>query len=117
MKKAKRYAKDFDAHPTVDNLWVICQAFFAEIAELSKQRGTSSSAIMGILDEQDRKWKAFARRTENETVRGNGFEYLFKRVRPDGWVLWRGSDVEKQKLFEKMQQKEVLLRLVEKIVG
>ena len=95
MKKAKEYAADFNAGPTVENLQIIASAFFAEIAELAEQRGTGSDAMLGILNEQERKWKAFARRTD---VSEDGFNLLFKKLHFDAWVLWKGSRQDKERL-------------------
>lgn len=89
MKKAKEYAAEFEADPTRETLRGIAHAFMVEVKEIIATRNArSNSALLSILDEQDRKWRAFARRIEG--VRPDGFERLVKEVFPEVHVVWRG---------------------------
>ena len=89
MKKAEEYAGEYNANPTNETLLVIAQSFVREVSELAKTRGAKShSARAAILDEQDRKWKAFARRTVG--INPDGFVELIKDQFQEMYVLWRG---------------------------
>lgn len=90
MKKAKEYAAELRASPTDKTLAEIASQFFGEVLELKNTRSaSSSSAYIAILDEQDRKWQAFARHFEG-IIKPNGFEMLVKDKSPELYVLWRG---------------------------
>lgn len=90
MKKAKEYAAEYRANPTDKVLAKIAVQFLREIPELIKARRVSTPAgHIAILEEQDRKWKAFARHFEN-IIRPDGFEMLFKDKFPEAHALWRG---------------------------
>ena len=90
MKKAKDYAAEYLAEPTDKVLGEIAVQFLEEIPELIKARKVStSSGHLAILEEQDRKWRAFARRLEG-IIKPDGFEMLFKAKCPEAYVLWRG---------------------------
>lgn len=93
MKRAKEYAAQYRDEPTDEVLAKIAVSFLVEIAELAEMRHLGKRpghrAMVAILDEQDRKWRAFA---ENfpDIVRPNGFELLCKDKIPEAYVLWRG---------------------------
>lgn len=91
MKKARDYADSFKADPTDKALVVIAQEFVREIEELAKARHVSSNeAMFSIFDEQDRKWKAFARLVGGDIIRPDGFEELMKAHFPEVHLYWRG---------------------------
>jgi hypothetical protein len=91
MKKAKDYAADFKANPTDKNLVSIAQEFVQEINELAETRHVNSNeAMFSIFDEQDRKWRAFARLVGSNIIRPDGFEELMKRHFPEVHLFWRG---------------------------
>ena len=94
MKRAKEYAAEFEADPTMETMRGIAHAFMVEGKEIIAMRNAeSNSAVLSILDEQDRKWQAFARRVEG--VRPDGFERLVKKVFPAVHVVWRGAHAPK----------------------
>ena len=89
MKKAKDYAKQYQQDPSRDTLESIIKEFWAEVDEIAKTRhARSNQAYFAILDEQDRKWKAFARRVGD--VKEEGFEYIVEECAPDVYAIWRG---------------------------
>lgn len=88
MKKAKAYAAEFEADPSTETLRGIAKAFLKEIGELrDARRAETNAAMLAILDEQDRKWRAFARRAED--VKPNGFAELVKLAEPELHATWR----------------------------
>ena len=93
MKRAKEYAAQYRNEPTDKTLAKIATAFFSEVADLMETRcpekRPSHGAVTAILDEQDRKWRAFAEYFPG-IIRPDGFELLLKKNNPDGYALWRG---------------------------
>ena len=88
MKKAKEYAKQFQDDPSSETLESILTDFFYEIEELKRVRhARTSAALFAILDEQDRKWRAFARRVEG--IKEDGFECVVKELVPQVYASWR----------------------------
>ena len=88
MKKAKDYAVEYRANPTEENLRNIVSAFIEEINELRDiRKAGDNAAVLSILDEQDRKWRAFARRIDG--VRPDGFAEVVKLVHPGVYAVWR----------------------------
>lgn len=89
MKKAKEFAAEFKADPSNETLGRIAMDFIFEIEELQKKRhAQGASAFVAIFNEQDRKWKTFAKLVKG--IRPDGFERLVKEKLPSAHVLWRG---------------------------
>lgn len=90
MKKAAEYAAEFKTSPTEQTLFDIAQAFVDEVKELVEMRNAKSNeACVSILDEQDRKWKAFSRRIDG--IEPDGFVGLIKLASPVLYAYWRGK--------------------------
>jgi len=89
MKKAKDYIVEFNANPTGEVLVSIANSFIAEIEEIAEMRhAKSNEAMIAIIIEQDRKWKAFARGIDD--IKSDGFENLVKKFFPPIWDAWKG---------------------------
>ena len=64
-------------------------SFLKEIDEIAKMRHAKrNEAYLSILDEQERKWKAFARQFED--IREDGFENAVEDLFPEVYEVWRG---------------------------
>ena len=86
--KAKDYAKQFNESPSVETLSNIAHAFIIECQTIGEVRHVQSeSAMLAILNEQDLKWKAFARMIDG--VRPDGFEKMIRELMPDIWYTWK----------------------------
>lgn len=91
MKKAKEYAQQYNDNPTVDMLTQIIACFLTECAEMIKNRQCKTSeAVNAVLDEQNRKWKAMSRHT-NDRIAPGAFEYLVENDMPEVWQEWKGG--------------------------
>lgn len=91
MSRAKEYAQRFNDNP--DNLGEIAKSFLLECQELVEKRHASTDpAIFAIFNEQNQKWRAFARMVQG--VREDGFEIAIKIEMPE-WVYqgWQRSKV------------------------
>lgn len=78
--KAKDMADMFNNDP--DTLAQICQMFVDDTISLTKQRNPKTdSAALAIIREMERKWSAFAERTNGEIV-ANGYEILLRAKAP-----------------------------------
>jgi hypothetical protein len=88
--KAKDYAKRYRESEIDKDLEIsgIALDFLQEIFTLVDARhAKTDSAISAIMDEQDNKWKAFARELP-EVIIPNGFAYLVKAKMPDMYDAW-----------------------------
>jgi hypothetical protein len=80
--KAKDYAEKYKIDPSVKTLLEIWLSMYKEIGSITRERNASSNdAINTIYDEQCRKWKAFARLTDD--VKEDGFEGAMKEYAPE----------------------------------
>lgn len=87
--KAKEYAEHYQGDPGTDALIAIANAFAVEVKSIAEQRhATSDGALIAILDEQDRKWRAFARIVGAE-VREDGFEGYIRITMPTVYARWQ----------------------------
>ena len=60
--KAKDYAQRFKDDATDETLMEIAHDFFREVKEIAEMRHVQYDiGLISILDEQDRKWRAFTR--------------------------------------------------------
>ena len=93
--KAKEYAAQFEANPTLEEVFAIGKQFILETGEIMETRhAKSNAAVFSILDEQDRKWRAFARILDGMTgipggVRPDGFAMLTLLVMPAVYYYWQ----------------------------
>ena len=88
MKKAKQYAALYNQTPTNETITTIAESFLREIGELQDMRNAQSiQSVNSILDEQDRKWKAFARLADG--VKPEGFAMIVKETAPFIWHMWK----------------------------
>jgi len=88
--KAKEFAKMWEDDPTLETAAKIGTIFLRECAELAKVRNAKSDAAMiAIFEEQNRKWKAFARRVDG--IREDGFEGILKEETPAVYMAWKIS--------------------------
>ena len=89
MAKAKDYAKKYnDADEKGKALAEIGEAFLVETVEICKARKCQTDeAHTAVFNEQDRKWKAFARLVDG--VDANGFDHLLLEVSPKAWTAWK----------------------------
>jgi hypothetical protein len=86
--KAKDYAKRYEANRTAEGLADIIAAFVQEAVELQKTRKAYSAAAQyAILNEQDQKWRAFARIVEG--VKEDGFEMIVRDYAPEHYEGWQ----------------------------
>lgn len=109
MKKAKEYAREYIENPTDEALGeIVWQISVNEVKELFEQRGVTEAriaarhspgnatfTIISILDQQNDKWKAFARRVNAALgvhhLKEDGFEALLKKNFPSAWTMWKGQ--------------------------
>lgn len=91
MIKAKEYAQRFNDNP--DSLGEIVKGFLIECQELAEKRHASTDpAVFAIFNEQNQKWRAFARMVQG--VKADGFEIAIQLEMPE-WVYqdWQRSKV------------------------
>lgn len=82
--KAKEYAAKFEQG---EDVGAIGYAFLTEVTEIAKSRNArTDAALFSIFDEQDRKWRAFARLVEG--VKSEGFEIVLRRMMPEIYEKW-----------------------------
>jgi len=88
--KAKDYAKQFnEAQDKTESLHQIADAFFDEINTLIRvRRAQTNAACFSIFDEQERKWRAFARLTDGE-IKEDGFCILLQEFFPQPFAMWK----------------------------
>ena len=93
--KAKEYAAQFEANPTLEEICAIGKQFILETGDIVKARNArSNAAVLSVLDEQDRKWRALARILDGMIgipggVKPDGFAMLVKLVMPVVYDLWQ----------------------------
>lgn len=86
--KAREYAEQYKSNPGTDSLIAIAEAFAVEVKTIGERRHVAcDDAVIAILNEQDRKWKAFARLVG---VRDDGFEGFIRITMPKIYMAWRG---------------------------
>ncbi len=87
--KAKDMASGYaDAKDKSTYLASTARAMLLEVHELAdKRQAKTDSAMAAILNEQDAKWKAFARRADKK-VSPTGFEAVVRGLMPDLYPLW-----------------------------
>ena len=86
MKKATEYAKMYNEDPSAVRRKAILMGFLDEVKEIMGARhSTSNETLFSVLDEQDRKWRAFARLALD--IKPDGFEGIVKLHRADVY-LW-----------------------------
>ena len=86
--RAKEYAELFNKNRSIENLIEISGRFVKECIEIAETRkAKSDSALIAILNEQDLKWKAFARLIDG--VKPDGFEQLVKLQLPEVHKVWK----------------------------
>jgi hypothetical protein len=79
--KAKDYADKYNANPAPEALGQIFMDFLGEIGTIARARNTTSDeGVLAIVDEQDRKWRAFARMTD---LPESGFMALLELDMPE----------------------------------
>jgi len=89
--KAKDYAAQFEANSTLETLTNIGNSFLAECKYISIARKCrSNDAVIAVFNEQDRKWKAFARLIDG--IRPDGFQMLVKKTMPEIYSVWKAND-------------------------
>ena len=92
--KAKEYAKQFNDSPTIETLCGICRDFLIETANIAKQRNIKESfSMIAVLDEQNRKWKSFAKMLvfkdiHGEVVKPDGYKLLIQKRSPELYDFW-----------------------------
>jgi hypothetical protein len=86
--KAKDYAKRYEANRTSETLADIIASFVQEAVDISEVRQAKSEAAQyAILDEQNQKWRAFARIVGD--VKEEGFEMVVKDYAPEHYENWQ----------------------------
>lgn len=86
--KAKEFAKMWNDNPSLETAAEIGTIFLRECAELAEIRHIKSNAAMfSILDEQNKKWKAFANRVDG--IRADGFELILQDEMPALYIAWK----------------------------
>jgi len=88
--KAKDYAQRFKDDPTDETLMEIAHDSFREVKEIGEMRHVQYDiGFLSILDEQDRKWRAFARMCPEinplgfRTLVFKQFPFLVARWKPE----------------------------------
>jgi len=85
--KAKEYAKMYNESKTDKTLAEIIKMFDREMRDLIRQRGCAKdSAVVGVFEEMDIKWQAFARKTTG--VGSDGFRIMMERFHEKAYVSW-----------------------------
>lgn len=86
--RAKEYAERYKANRTAQELADIIAALAEEAVELQRVRQARSEAAQyAILNEQDQKWRAFARIVGD--VKEDGFEMVIKKLVPEHYEGWK----------------------------
>lgn len=86
--KAKEYAKEFRKNESLDAVAQIANMFLAEIGTLIDERhAKTNEALFSILDEQDRKWRAFSMEV-SPLVHPGGFDTLIFELFPEIYLAW-----------------------------
>lgn len=88
--KAKEYMERWEREGRTDtSLAKIGNEFFLEVSKIGIARHISSDeALFSILDEQDNKWRVFARLDKEKEVNPDGFAKMVEIVTPDIYALW-----------------------------
>jgi hypothetical protein len=95
MKKAKEYAAEWLDDPTDQRLWDTALAMITdEVKELmAMRRSYSNSTLVSVLQEQERKWLAFANRVnsklDHEVIDPAGFKAFALAKLPMLRDVWR----------------------------
>lgn len=96
MKKAKEYADMYNENPSAQMCKTIVVEFLNEVKEIMGKRHThGNEALFSVLDEQDRKWRAFARLVPD--IKPSGFEGMMKLHMADVYLWWRGPGAKERK--------------------
>ena len=85
---SKEYAVIYKNNPCDETLMTIAEAFFREIKEIAEKRHIQYDiGFVSILDEQDRKWRAFARLCPE--IKQDGFRRLVFKQFPFLTAYWK----------------------------
>ena len=91
--KAREYAEDYKANPSLQKLGEIVSKIFLEIEGIAKIRHVKNDeAILSILTEQDQKWRTFVQLVGDSNINPAGFENFIKKRLPeafDKWQAWK----------------------------
>lgn len=92
--KAKAYAKRYKRLPTDNTLKEIILDFMSECDDLVKRQSVKTDeAATTVLDEQNQKWKTFARIINKEArvtiIREDGFEQVLRDRIPELYQAWK----------------------------
>ncbi len=84
MKKAKEYAEQYKANPTIQTLAEIVKEMVLEIREIYEMRhGKSDGALKAIFNEQEEKWRAFVRLVDDPNIAQDGFRNFCQKYFPE----------------------------------
>ena len=87
--KAKEYADRYLKDPSDITLWGVGKDIWDETKALIKSRhAQTDAALWSILNEQDRKWRAFARLVKD--INPDGYRLLIQKYMPvihDAWMV------------------------------
>lgn len=98
MKKAKEYANEWLLNPTDRALANIMVSFIREMGEIIESRRCKTThALIAVTNEQNTKWKAFARRCEDQGVREDGFARYIRKDAPE--IFWAWQEISKTMLI------------------
>lgn len=88
--KAKDYAKQYQQSPGTEGLWKVLKSIIEEIPELIKQRNAKTdAALFSLLDEQERKWKAFINCVGLVEENYAAFDAVIQEYMPLAYVPWK----------------------------
>jgi hypothetical protein len=86
--KAKEYAEMYKTTPTIETLGKIMGEFIRNTGDLTVgRRCQTADACYAVIDEQDNKWRAFARLVPG--VKPGGYLSMMKKELPeDAWMFY-----------------------------
>ena len=88
--KAKDYAQQYNDNPTIETLMTIAVAFVEECQTIRLARNCQTNeAFFAVFEEQDQKWKAFARLVDDGSVADGGFADSLEMFINDAFILWQ----------------------------
>lgn len=108
--KAKEYAELYaQAEDKNECLCDILMKLYDESVSLMKSRGVKSNpGLFSVWDELDLKWRAFVRKTKDETINTEGFIIAIQKLFPEGYEAWVNYD---KKIHSNLNERDFASRL------
>lgn len=87
---AEQYQKDIDAGVSIEQAgWNVLRSMYAESVDLAKERShgdtPSNECVVGVLNEQALKWRAFVRRS-GAPLQNTAFFTIIRHFMKESWA-------------------------------